>query len=147
MNYQEQEVMNGREGSVTASYSCSFPQTAQQLRLEAGLVRNDALKDLRPGGDRDGWNIRINWQRRFGSNEFSSQMGYSRLEDETGYSILLDNGAVRTVTSQYINVRYKYFLQNGWGATLNLSHQQQDSNLEPFRNRGTVAEVGLVLDF
>jgi hypothetical protein len=111
------------------------------------VLANQARHSNRPGGDRDGWNVRFNWQWQRGPHQFSSQLGYASLQDQASYSILLANGAVRSVASHYLNLRYKRTLQNGIGLLVNLSHQQQRSNLQPFQNRGTVAEVGLAIDF
>jgi hypothetical protein len=147
LNYYDQSVMNGVESSLVASYSCSLSQNGQQLRLEAGVLRNHALQSTRPGRDRKGWNLRLNWQLQRGRSEYSSQLGLSRLEDQAGYSVLLNSGAVRNVTSGYVNLRYKYTIRPGLAAMANLSHQRQESNLETFQNRGTVVEVGLALDF
>lgn len=146
VNYHGQTLMNGLEASLLAGYGCLYSSGAQ-WQLEAGLLSNNAIDAGRPGGDRSGWNTRLTWQYSLWGGELSSQLGYASLDDERGYSALLANGATRQVDSYYANLRYRRPLRQGLAFLINLSHQQQHSNLEPFENRGTAAEVGLALDF
>lgn len=146
LNYHGQTIMNGREASLTTGYACQM-SASQQVRVEAGILSNAAVRAIRPGGDRQGWNLRLNWQTTVAGGEFATQLGYARLDDDRGYSPLLENGAIREVTSSYMNLRYKYPLARGFSLLVNLTHQEQHSDLAPFQNRGTAAEVGLALDF
>ena len=147
LHYHSQSLMDGLETSVTAGFGCAFAASQQGVRVEAGLLSNKARSAERPGGDRSGWNVRLNWQVQLGANEFTTQLGYASLDDQRGYSVLLANNATRQVQSGYLNLHYKRMLKSGLSLLLNLSHQKQRSNLEPFQNRGTVAEVGLAINF
>ncbi len=146
LNYHGQTLMNGRETSLTTGYGCQMP-AGQQVRVEAGLLSNLAVSTDRPGGDRQGWNLRLNWQTTLAGGEFNAQLGYARLKDGRGYSPLLENGTTREVASSYLNLRYKYPLARRFALLVSLTNQAQRSNLDPFQNRGTAAEVGLALDF
>ncbi len=147
LHYHAQSVMDGAETSVTAGLGCTFSESRQGLRLDVGLLNNNAQNASRPGGDRTGWNVRLNWQVQLGANEISTQLGYASLDDQYGYSALLANNATRNVQSEYINLHYKRLLKSNLALLVNLNHQLQHSNLEPFQNRGTAAEVGLALNF
>jgi len=147
LHYHGQSLMDGQESSVTAGLGCSFSESQQGLRLEAGLLSNSAQSANRPGGDRSGWNVRLNWQMQQGPNEFGAQLGYASLEDSHGYSALLANNATREVQNEYLNLHYKRAIKSGMAWMVNLNHQQQSSNLEPFQNRGTAVEVGLTVNF
>jgi len=146
LNYHGQTLMNGRETSLTAGYGCQTP-AGRQIRVEAGILKNQAVSSVRPGGDRQGWNLRLDWQTALARGELTAQLGYARLDDGRGYSPLLENGTTREVASSYLNLRYKYPLARRFAMLVNLTHQQQHSNLDPFQNRGTAVEVGLALDF
>ena len=146
LTYHGQTLMNGKEASLAAGYECRLANN-QRLRLDAGLLSNTAAKAQRPGGDRQGWNLRLNWQVPALGGELTNQVGYARLEDERGYSVLLANGATRKVAGTYVNLRYQYPLSRELALLVNLSHQRQHSNLQPFENRGTAAEVGLAFNF
>ena len=142
-----QGIMDGTETSVTAGIGCSFAPSRQGVRLDAGVLDNRAQDPARPGGDRTGWNVRLNWQWQVGPSEFGAQLGYTSLDDGRGYSPLLDNDAVRSVQSQYLNLRYRRKFDSGLSLLVKLTHQQQHSNLVPFQNRGAVYEVGLTTNF
>jgi len=146
LNYHGQALMNGREISLVAGYGCLF-SAGSQLRAEVGMLANNAANTGRPGGDRSGWNARLNWQFDLLGGQFSSQIGIASLDDERGYSVLLENGAVREADIYSANLRYRHLVGNRMAFIFNVSHQRQDSNLLPFVNRGTAAEVGLALDF
>lgn len=146
LNFHGQSVMNGIETSLFAGYACQF-STESQLRLEGGLINNNAAYANRPGGDRSGWNLRLNWQLSLLGGELASQLGYAHLDDDQGYSALLNNGALRQVGSYYANIRYQRLLTGGLSVLFKVSHQRQHSNLQPFENRGTAAEAGLALNF
>ena len=147
LHYHGQSLMDGQETSITTGLGCTFSESQQGLRLEAGLLYNSAQSANRPGGDRTGWNLRFNWQMQQGPNEFGAQLGYASLEDSRGYSSLLANNATRDVQNAYLNLHYKRAIKSGMAVVVNLNHQLQSSNLEPFQNRGTAAEVGLSINF
>jgi hypothetical protein len=138
--YHGQNFMTGIESSATGGLDCV--RGNQRLGVEAGILNNSALKD-RPGADRLGWKMRLNWQLQLGQDLISAQLGYASLEDKTGYSPLLDNGARRQVRSRTAQVQYNHPLQTDLSLIINLNHQGQGSNIDPFENHSTAFEVGL----
>jgi tetratricopeptide (TPR) repeat protein len=143
--YHGQSVMNGLEGSLTGGLGCVSSDGRQQWLMEGGYLNNQAIEGGRPGGTRSGWQFRMSWQWLSGPNQLNAQLSYTDLDDSRSYSPLLANGAIRNVESDVVALRYKRVIGEGLSLLLNVTHQEQDSNLEPFNNRGTVAEVGLSL--
>jgi tetratricopeptide (TPR) repeat protein len=145
--YHKQSIMAGVELGLTGGVECRVDERRAVFGIEAGLVRNQALKSARPGGDRDGWILRLAWQQVIGRGFLNSQFSLATLEDARGYSALLANGARREIYSRQLRVQYLRPLQQNLTLQFNLSHQRQGSNLAPFENRGTAADIGLSLAF
>ncbi len=141
--YHGQSFMTGLESSITGGFDCT--RGTQRLGIEAGAVNNSALRD-RPGADRQGWKVRFNWQMELGQDAISAQFGYASLEDKAGYSPLLNNGAGRQVHSRTVQVQYNHPIQTDLSVIINLNHQGQGSNIDPFENHSTAFEVGLRLN-
>lgn len=142
--YHGQSLMTGIESSVTGGVDCASGN--HRLSIEAGVLNNSALRD-RPGADRQGWKLRLSWQLQLGPDVISAQMGYASLEDKAGYSPLLASGARRKVDSRTMQVQYNHPLQTHLSLTINLNHQDQGSNIDPFENHSTALEFGLRLNF
>lgn len=141
--YHGQSFMAGVESSAAAGVDCL--RGSQRLSVEAGLLNNSAVRN-RPGADRQGWRIRLNWQLLLGQDLLSAQIGYANLVDRAGYSPLLGNGAERQVKSRIFQMQYSRPLQSKLALIVNLNHQGQSSNLGPFANRSTAFEMGLRLN-
>jgi hypothetical protein len=146
LHYYGQRVIDGVEARLSASYNCTL-NDQQRFVVEAGGVQNQAQHPERPGGDRQGWNVRLGWQYQLGKHQFGAEASLAQLKDERGYSPLLNSGAVRNVRNQSLALRYQWTFDKGGAAVLNISQQKQRSNLQPFTNSGAVVEVGLLLDF
>ncbi len=147
LHYHGQRVMDGLEASLTASLGCRSASGRQQLRVDAGGLDNSASSANRPGGDRAGWNLRLGWQYQSGRHLWSALYSHASVEDQRGYSPLLANGATRRLGNRVLLLRYQWGFAEGAALVLGLSHQAQSSNLQPFQNRGTATEVGLLLNF
>lgn len=146
--YHQQRIMDGTELGLGAGIACNrLAEGRGSFQVTAGYVGNRAVEDLRPGGDRQGWRSQMSWQWLAGVHTLSGQLSYTALEDKRGYSPLLANGAAREVDSMYLGIRYRRQFAEQFAFLLNLGHQRQKSNLEPFNNRGTVVEAGLSLAY
>jgi tetratricopeptide (TPR) repeat protein len=145
--YHGQSIMTGVEVSATAGMACTLDAGRQMLGVDAGPLKNLALDGRRPGADREGWGLRLQWQLQLGQGVLNSQYSYAWLADSQGFSELLESGARRRVSSHFMRVQYSRLLQEGLVMQLNFTHQDQDSNIAPFVNRGTAAEMGLSLAF
>jgi tetratricopeptide (TPR) repeat protein len=145
--YHGQNVMTGLEASATAGLECGLGANGQLLAIDAGPLRNFANKEERPGADRAGWTLRLQWQVPVGPGQVNTQFNYARLADSRGYSELLAGGARRKVNSRFFRIQYSHPLQPNLALQFNFTHQDQGSNIAPFENRGTAAEVGVSFNF
>ncbi len=145
--YHGQSFMRGLEAGATAGLFCEFGDSGQVLGIDAGPLINHALRDTRPGGDRKGWRLRLNWQVPLGQGAVSSQISYAQLSDDEGYSDLLAGGAAREIHNRFLRVQYSRPFAGDLTFLVTLNHQSQDSNLIPFESEGTALDVGLSLNF
>ncbi len=140
--YHGQSFMTGFESSAAAGFECL--RGGQRWDIEAGIINNSAVNN-RPGADRRGWRMRLNWQLQLGRDAINTQFVYASLDDEEGYSPLLDNNAKRRVDSRTVRVQYIHPFESDLSLIINLNHQGQGSNIGPFENHSTAFEVGLRL--
>jgi len=145
--YHGQSVMTGLEASATSGFECRLAGGRQLFAVDTGPLGNFALKGGRPGDDRQGWKLRLSWQLQLAKGALDSQFSYANLDDTGPYSEILAGGARRQIGSRFFRVQYSQPLQQNLVFQLNLTHQDQTSNIAPFVNRGTAAEVGLMLNF
>lgn len=146
-NYHGQSFMRGIEASLTGGIFCELEGSTQAFGLDAGPLANRALRDDRPGADRDGWRARLYWQMRLGLGTVGAQFNYAQLADEEGYSDVLASGARRRIHNRSFRIQYSRPLLTDLTLLINFSHQGQGSNLRPFENDGTALDVGLSLNF
>ena len=144
--YHGQSFMTGIETSLAAGMECSLGNGSHLAGFEVGPLLNIALND-RPGDDRRGWRLQLNWQFRLGQGQVNSQISYASLDDDTGYSALLANNAPRDVDIRLVRIQYNRPLGERLAFMANLSHQNQGSNIAPFASKGTAFDLGLRLLF
>ena len=148
-HFHGQSNMNSVESRLAAGLDCQVPLGARQtlLGLEASLLRNNALNSGRPGGDRQGWQVNLDWQVPAAGGLVRSQLNYTRLQDRKGYSPLLDNGADRWLERSYLLLQYQLPLQPGLVFLGNFYHQHQRSNIDIFDTLDSSLEIGLSFSF
>ncbi|HJO12213.1 MAG: tetratricopeptide repeat protein [Gammaproteobacteria bacterium] len=143
--YHEQRRLNGLESKVSAGVNCPVSST-QQLSIELGALNNVALKSDRLGGDRNGWQLNLDWQYLMPLGILRAQLSHTQLDDREGYSPLLDGGAKRKLDRTYVVLQYRQPVQL-WGRNtdflVNIYHQRRNSNIELFSSVDTTAEIGL----
>ncbi|MFK7863350.1 MAG: tetratricopeptide repeat protein [Pseudohongiellaceae bacterium] len=150
--YHQQDFLNGLESKVSAGLNCPLGESFsnQRFSVEAGLLNNQALRSARLGGDRQGWQIRADWQMPIGSGFLRAQANHIELDDRQGYSALIDNGAERELERSFLLIQYRRplgILGPNSSLLLNLYRQNQSSNIEFFRTDNTSAEIGLSWSF
>jgi len=117
------------------------------LGLELGLLSNTALSSGRPGENRRGWQVSADWQWPVSGGLIRSQMNYTRLRDQAGYSPLLANGADRWLERSYVLLQYQRPIQPGLMFLTRFYHQYQRSNIALFDTRDSSLEIGLGFAF
>jgi hypothetical protein len=148
-HFHGQRNLNSLESKLAAGVDCQVMLGALQtaLGLEASLLNNTALSSGRPGGNRNGWQLNLDWQVPLARGLLRSQLNHTRLRDKQGYSPLLDNGADRWLERSYLLVQYQQPLQPGLVFLANFYHQHQRSNIDIFDTLDSSLEIGLSFSF
>ena len=146
--FHQENRLNAFESKVGVGISCPASGTTgtQSLSAEVSLLNNKALKSGRLGGDRQGWQLNLNWQLALSRGVLRAQLNYTKLEDRQGYSPLLANGAERRLGRSYVLLQYREplpLLGSNASLLFNIYHQRQQSNIELFRSKDSTAEIGL----
>ncbi|MDR2212758.1 MAG: tetratricopeptide repeat protein [Pseudomonadales bacterium] len=145
--YHGQSIISGVESSLGGGWLCQSATGRSTLELQAGYLRNDGTDASRPGGDRQGWRLQAHWQYQLGQGALDFDAIYARLDDQLGYSPLLNNGAARDIDNYQLRLQYQYPFTARARFFTRLNYQNQNSNLVPFRNDGTAFELGLRYQF
>jgi hypothetical protein len=145
--FHDEDRLNALESKLSSGFNCPFPTVSgmQQLVMEVALLENDAQKEGRPGGNRQGWQASINWRMPLLAGDFMSQVSHTQFKDRDGYNPLLDNGADRSLNRSYLLLQYRRPLTDSAALLVNFFHQNQSSNIDLFDSENTTFEVGLSL--
>ncbi|MEX1196381.1 MAG: tetratricopeptide repeat protein [Pseudohongiellaceae bacterium] len=144
--HQDSSHLNAFEARLTGGVNCGIDSNTG-IAVEVSNLNSLAVNSGRPGGDRQGWQARLDWQYRLPAGTLSGQITHTRLHDKEGYSPLLEDGARRDLERSYAVLQYRLPLEWGGAFLLNAYHQDQQSNLELFTSRDTALEAGLRFDF
>ena len=144
-----QRQLNAIESKASAGMNCPIANSRgnQLLSTEFSLLANTAIESGRLGGDRDGWQMSLDWQLSLPIGEFRSQLSYTQLRDSDGYTPLLANDAKRWLQRSYVLLQYRRALREDLSLMLNFYHQDQHSNLDLFKSVDTSVDMGLSLSF
>lgn len=121
--YQQREhrsnaVLSGHYAGLSTSLSCDRPSGAYGLvSVRAG--RDLAQDSARPGGDQNQASLRLAGYAPMPRGGLLLDAEVSHYRDSTGYSPLLENGAIRSLNRQAWRVEYQHLvapkLQWAWG--------------------------------
>ncbi|MEY3667701.1 MAG: hypothetical protein RL572_1241 [Pseudomonadota bacterium] len=148
-HFHGQRNLNSLEAKLAAGVECQVAVAGMPsvLGLELGLLSNTALSSGRPGENRRGWQVSADWQWPVSGGLIRSQMNYTRLRDQAGYSPLLANGADRWLERSYVLLQYQRPIQPGLMFLTRFYHQYQRSNIALFDTRDSSLEIGLGFAF
>jgi tetratricopeptide (TPR) repeat protein len=148
-HFHGQRTLNSLEAKLAAGVECQMAVAGlpSVLGLELGLLSNTALNSGRPGGHRRGWQVNADWQWPVSQGVLRSQMNYTRLRDQAGYSPLLASGADRWLERSYLLLQYQRPIQPGLMFLTSFYHQYQRSNIALFDTRDSSLEIGLSFAF
>lgn len=148
-HFHGESNLNSLESKLAAGLDCQVPLGTLQtvLGIEASLLNNSALNSGRPGGDRNGWQVNIDWQLPMAGGLVRSQLNHTQLRDKQGYSALLDNGADRWLERSFVLLQYQRPVQSGLLFLVNFYHQYQRSNIDIFDTLDSSLEIGLSFSF
>lgn len=149
--WHNQSRLNGIESKLGVGNNCSLSgMNGQRINAEVSLLHNAELKSNRLGGDRQGWQLSVDWQYALPSGFLNAQYSYTSLLDSRGYSPLLSNNARRDINRNAFLLQYRANLSvlgRNTQFLLNVYHQDQNSNIELFQTEDTSAEIGIRLAF
>jgi len=133
--------------SASATLVCRLPGTGGYL--SAGLKAAwDLARADRAGGDNRSAEISASVDQPLNPRQ-SLQLGwlYSRITDQTGYSPLLQNNAVRHLQQRTYSLTLRHTLSPAWQAKASLEYFAQTSNLPLFTHQGTQFSAALSYRF
>ena len=147
--YHDQAFLNALESKASAGLNCPWEglNGRHLISVEAGLLNSHALKNGRPGGDREGWQATLDWQYQMSHGEMRTLISHTELDDRAGYSPLLNDGAARWIDRSYVLVQYRRPLSPKAALLLNYYYQDQRSNLQLFQSVDSTIEFGLSFGF
>ncbi|MDP1932497.1 MAG: tetratricopeptide repeat protein [Gammaproteobacteria bacterium] len=147
--YHNQSNLNSIESRASAGLDCPLSIAARPTLIggEISVLNSKAVNDGRPGGGRDGWQLKLSWQFPLLGGVLDNQLHHAHLRDRTGYSPLLDNGAERWLGRTYLLMQYRQPLLTDISLVVNFYHQYQRSNIELFDSLDTTFEVGISAAF
>jgi hypothetical protein len=145
--FHGQTQLNALESKASAGVVCPIVSSSgsQQLGAEFSVLANTANESERPGGDRNGWQVNLDWRVSLPVGEFRSQLSHTRLNDSDGYTPLLADGAKRSLSRSYVLLQYRRPIRRDMTFLLNVYHQNQSSNLDLFRSVDSTLEIGISL--
>ena len=143
--FHNQGHLNAVESKGSAGFNCPLETSygRHQIDAEFSLLSNIAIKSGRPGSDREGWQVNLNWRFEALGGEVRSQISHTQWRDSEGYSALLDNGAQRWLNRSYVLLQYRKPINRNMTLMVNLYQQKQQSNLELFRSDDSTIEIGI----
>ena len=121
-----------------------------RVGLEFGVLRNQAEYSDRLGGDRQGWQSNLFWQRTLGAGQLIGQYQITKFNDESGYSLLFENGLRRKERLHSVYLSYARPLKFLGGKSQFIgtaAYHNQDSSIALFKTRGASLEIGVLWGF
>jgi len=144
-NYLNTQVLSGRYTAYTGVASCAFDgQSRFLLSLRQGADRPS--DPSRPGGTQTSTSVRAlvyAYLHAWGDDALLVDLEHTSQRDETGYSPVLEGGAVREQRRQTLRLEYQKAISRSTQWLIGAERQVQDSSLALFRseNSGAYASV------
>lgn len=147
--FHDQSTLTAVESKAGVGFTCPLDNGMgrHQLTTEISALNNTAIKDSRPGGDRNGWQVSFDWQVLLDSGVISSQFSHTHLDDSRGYNPLLNDNAERWVGRSYLLLQYRRPMGENSQLMVNVYRQHQRSNLDLFRSSDSSIEFGVSHSF
>ena len=150
--YHSQSWLSGLESKLGLGLECdvSAQGSMDRIAVEASGLHNKELKSGRLGGDRQGWQFNVAWQRQLGLGLALLQYTFTRMEDEEGYSPLFSEGVVRDEHRDSLYFQYRRpapILGSNAQILANIYYHSQRNTIDLFQTRGTSAEIGISWGF
>jgi len=144
--HQQVPTQSANLYSASAGLVCRLPGSGY---LSAGLKAGyDHARFDRAGGHNRSAEVSASYDQPLNARQ-SLQLGwlYSRIIDQTGYSPLLQNNAVRHLQQRTYSLTLRHTLSPAWQAKASLEYFAQTSNLPLFTHQGTQLSAALTYRF
>ncbi len=144
-NYLTNPVLSGRYAGVTGYWSCQQPSGLQWL-LGLKTGRDAAQDPARPGGDQSQSSVRLAGYMPLaatGQRGLLLDFEQSQQTDASGYSPIIDDGGIRSVSRRAARLEYQQTLAPGAQWLLGLERVAQSSSLPLFQQDNWGAYSGL----
>lgn len=148
--FHNQSRQNAIESKLGGGLVCQQETRygTQQFMPEFNILANTPTNDGRAGDERYGWQFNLDWQLALpNSTLISAQYNYTKMKDQTGYSVLLKDNASRWIRRNYLLIQLRRPLAEDTVLLMNAYRQLQDSNLALFRSSDRTIEIGFSLAF
>ena len=150
--YSAQALLSGYEYFFGPGSECNvvIDGIVNRVGLEFGVLRNQAEYSDRLGGDRQGWQSNLFWQRTLGVGQLIGQYQITKFNDESGYSLLFENGLRRKERLHSVYLSYARPLKFLGGKSQFIgtaAYHNQDSSIALFKTRGASLEIGVLWGF
>ncbi len=150
--FHNQRSLDGLESKAGIGINCDLAATrgAPQFSSEVSILSNKARINNRLGGDREGWQLHLDWRYRVFRGELLAELSFTDLNDQQPYSEFLENGAERWQHRNSISLQYHEPLRvfgKDMELLVNVYQHRQQSNLALFRTTDTTAEIGVQWQF
>lgn len=151
--FHGQNLLNAFDSRLGGGFACPLGNedaSFGSIGIEAALLDSQAIKSVRPGGNRRGWQFAANWQYPMPRGLFRAVLNHTRLEDRESYSPLLDGGTPRWLNRSYLLLQYRRGIvinDAPLELLVNFYHQQQGSNIGLFDTSDSTFEIGFSFAF
>lgn len=150
--YHGQSWLSGVESKLGLGLDCNVLIQGYRDRLgaEVSALYNKELKSGRLGGDRQGWQLNVGWQRQLGLGVALFQYTHTRMYDQEGYSPLFSGGIERDERRDSVYFQYRRpipVLGSQAQILANVYYHSQRNTIDLFQTRGTSAEIGISWGF
>ena len=144
-NYLTNPVLSGRYSGLAGYWSCQQPSGLQWL-LGLKTGRDAAQDPARPGGDQSQSSVRLAGYMPLaatGQRGLLLDFEQSQQTDASGYSPIIDDGGIRSVSRRAARLEYQQTLAVGAQWLLGLERVAQSSSLTLFQQDNWGAYSGL----
>ncbi len=139
--YPVSHELDGRYLGGVAGLACAVG--VNQLRGQVSAGHDQAAYTDRPGGNEQVRELTLGWHRPLGAGSMDLEGILGGMQDASGYSSLLANGASRTVNRQYLRLEYDHPITGQWEGLVYGELNRQDSNVSLFSVTDRAIYAGL----
>jgi tetratricopeptide (TPR) repeat protein len=142
--YKHAITLNGNAIWLQLANTCVFPGLIVPIQTNIVLKKGrDHPEGFRPGGETD----RSELMARLSANVYKQirldfSVNLSKAKDSEGYSVLLDNNAIRETLRRNVRLQINMPLFEDGVMTLGVEKNVMQSNLSLFRQKGQVINIG-----